>query len=129
MGFPTNVQLIHREDSQQWYINFPPAIAQAMEYTRGEIVEWIIEDKNRLLAPPPYRFHGGSKKNQTQQGVMAGWNALFDQARAAFSQQRSWERATARSVRLDLFGAPHAVRLALCCRTTVLRLVRGLSPL
>lgn len=24
---------------------------------------------------------------------MANWNALFDQARAAFSQQRSWERA------------------------------------
>jgi hypothetical protein len=49
MGFPTNVQLIPRKDSQQWYINFPSAIAQAMEFTRGEIVEWIIEDKNRLL--------------------------------------------------------------------------------
>jgi len=24
---------------------------------------------------------------------MAGWNALFDQARAAFAQQRSFERA------------------------------------
>jgi hypothetical protein len=43
------VQLIQRKDSQQWYINFPSAIAQAMEFTRGEIVEWIIEDKNRLL--------------------------------------------------------------------------------
>jgi hypothetical protein len=49
MGFPTKVQLIQRKDSQQWYINFPSAIAQAMEFTRGEIVEWIIEDKNRLL--------------------------------------------------------------------------------
>jgi hypothetical protein len=49
MGFPTKVQLIRREDSQQWYINFPSAIAQAMEFARGEIVEWIIQDKNRLL--------------------------------------------------------------------------------
>ena len=24
---------------------------------------------------------------------MAGWNALFDQARAAFAQQRSFQRA------------------------------------
>jgi hypothetical protein len=49
MGFPTKVQLIQRKDSQQWYINFPSAIAQAMEFSRGEIVEWIVEDKNRLL--------------------------------------------------------------------------------
>ncbi len=49
MGFPTKVQLIQRKDSQQWYINFPSAVAQAMEFTRGEIVEWIVEDKSRLL--------------------------------------------------------------------------------
>ena len=49
MGFPTKVQLIQRKDSQQWYINFPSAVAQAMEFTRGEVVEWIVEDKNRLV--------------------------------------------------------------------------------
>jgi len=49
MGFPTKVQLIQRKDSQQWYINFPSAVAQAREFQRGEIVEWIVEDKNRLL--------------------------------------------------------------------------------
>ena len=48
MGFPTKVQLIRRKDSQQWYINFPSAVAQAMEFVRGEVVEWVIEDKNRL---------------------------------------------------------------------------------
>jgi len=49
MGFPTKVQLIQRKESQQWYINFPSAVAQAMEFVRGEVVEWIIEDKDRLL--------------------------------------------------------------------------------
>lgn len=49
MGFPTKVQLIKRKDSEQWYINFPSALAQAMEFERGETVEWIIEDKNRLV--------------------------------------------------------------------------------
>ena len=49
MGFPTKVQLIKRKDSQQWYINFPSAVAQAMEFQRGEVVEWIIEDKGRLV--------------------------------------------------------------------------------
>jgi len=56
MGFPTKVQLIQRRASQQWYINFPSAVAQAMEFERGETVEWIIEDKAQLvlrrLAPP-----------------------------------------------------------------------------
>jgi antitoxin component of MazEF toxin-antitoxin module len=49
MGFPTQVQLIQRKDSQQWYINFPSAIAQAMEFTRGEIVEWVVENQGQLL--------------------------------------------------------------------------------
>lgn len=56
MGFPTKVQLIKRKASEQWYINFPSAIAQAMEFSRGETVEWIVEDKAllalRRLEPP-----------------------------------------------------------------------------
>lgn len=48
MGYPTKVQLIKRKSSEQWYINFPSAVARAMEFARGEIVEWVIEDKARL---------------------------------------------------------------------------------
>ena len=49
MGFPTKVQLIKRKRSEQWYINFPSAIAQAMEFEKGEVVEWIIENKEQLV--------------------------------------------------------------------------------
>ncbi len=49
MGYPTKVQLIKRKLSEQWYINFPAALAQAMEFQRGETVEWTIEDKAHLL--------------------------------------------------------------------------------
>ncbi len=49
MGYPTKVQLIRRKQSEQWYINFPTAVAQAMEFERGETVEWTIEDKAHLL--------------------------------------------------------------------------------
>jgi hypothetical protein len=48
MGFPTKVQLIKRQTSEQWYINFPSALAQAMEFARGETVEWFVEDKGLL---------------------------------------------------------------------------------
>lgn len=49
MGFPTKVQLIDRQGSRQWYINFPSALAQACEFLRGEIVEWVVKDKNTLI--------------------------------------------------------------------------------
>jgi hypothetical protein len=48
MGFPTKIQLIKRAASEQWYINFPSAVAQAMEFEKGETVEWVVEDKQRL---------------------------------------------------------------------------------
>lgn len=48
MGFQTKIQLIKRANSEQWYINLPSAIAQAMEFDRGEVVEWIIENKHKL---------------------------------------------------------------------------------
>ena len=49
MGFPTKVQLIQREASQQWYINFPSAVAQAMDFSKGENVQWTIADKGHLV--------------------------------------------------------------------------------
>jgi len=57
MGYPTKVQLIQRKAGKQWYVNFPAAIAHAIEFQRGETVEWLIEDKTQLvlrrLDPPP----------------------------------------------------------------------------
>ena len=49
MGYPTRVQVIRRKASQQWYINFPAALARAMDFAKGEILEWSVEDKNTLL--------------------------------------------------------------------------------
>ena len=49
MGYKTKIQLIKRSKSEQWYINFPSALAQAMEFERGEIVEWTIGDKQKLI--------------------------------------------------------------------------------
>lgn len=56
MGFPTKIQLIKRKASEQWYINFPSAVAQAMEFEKGEIVEWVVKDKHQMML----------KRNNTQ---------------------------------------------------------------
>lgn len=60
MGFPTKVQVIKRKDSEQWYINFPSAVAQICEFEKGEIVEWTITDKNNLCL---YRKDNASKES------------------------------------------------------------------
>ena len=49
MGYPTRVQLIQRKASQQWYVNFPAALAQAMEFRKGEVIEWAVQDKDTLI--------------------------------------------------------------------------------
>lgn len=49
MGYPTKIQLIKRASSEQWYINFPSAVAQAMEFQKGEEVQWLIDDNQKLV--------------------------------------------------------------------------------
>lgn len=49
MGYSTTVQLIDREKTEQWYVNFPAAVARALDFTKGEVVEWTIETRSRLI--------------------------------------------------------------------------------
>ena len=49
MGYPTTVQLIDRKKTEQWYVNFPAAVARALDFKKGEVVEWTIETRSRLI--------------------------------------------------------------------------------
>lgn len=49
MGYPTSIQLIDRKKTEQWYVNFPAAVARALDFTKGEVVEWTIETRSRLI--------------------------------------------------------------------------------
>ena len=54
MGYPTKVQLIARKKgSDQYYINFPTAVAEALDFQKGETIEWVIEDKANIIAHRP----------------------------------------------------------------------------
>jgi len=55
MGFRTKVQLINRAKSQQWYVSFPSACAQMMDFRKGEVVEWEISEGGGLLLKRPNR--------------------------------------------------------------------------
>jgi antitoxin component of MazEF toxin-antitoxin module len=49
MGFKTKVQRIQRRESQQWYINFPSACAQMMNFQKGEVMEWEITADGQMI--------------------------------------------------------------------------------
>ncbi|WP_439481289.1 hypothetical protein [Cyclobacterium plantarum] len=49
MRYKTKVQLIIRLKSEQYHVNFTAALAQAMEFTAGEEVEWLLYDHQRLV--------------------------------------------------------------------------------
>ena len=42
------MQLIDRKKTEQWYVNFPAAIARSLDFKKGEIVEWTVETRRRL---------------------------------------------------------------------------------
>ena len=91
MGYPTKVQLIQRDASKQWYVNFPSALAQAMEFAKSEVVEWIIKDKDTLVLQRKARKVGQRKKKTV--ALLPHFNALWDECMDVFSQQRTWQRA------------------------------------
>lgn len=49
MGYKTKVQLIKRLKSEQYYVNFPATVAQAIEFSAGEEVECLIDDHQNLV--------------------------------------------------------------------------------
>lgn len=69
MGYPTKVQLIERKrGTNQWYINFPTPIAEAMDFQKGEVVEWAILDRSQLQLSrqQPSPLPGGAKKKPSR---------------------------------------------------------------
>ena len=91
MGFPTKVQLISRKASEQWYINFPSAIAQAMEFSKGETVEWVHRRQSPSGVASPRSAGSGSKKNSA--GILPQFEQLWKRCIPAFDQQRVSDRA------------------------------------
>ena len=53
MSFPTKIQQIKRKNSEQWYVNFPSAVAQRMDFSIGEVVHWSLHDRATLVLQRP----------------------------------------------------------------------------
>jgi hypothetical protein len=49
MGYMIKVQKVDRPTNRSYYLNLPVVFAEAMELTKGEQLEWTLEDKNTLV--------------------------------------------------------------------------------
>ncbi len=50
MGYLTKVQVIERaNNTRQYYFICPAPLAQAMEFAKGEEIDWAIEDRDTLV--------------------------------------------------------------------------------
>ncbi len=48
-GYAVKLQKVERPTNRSYYVNFPVALAEAMNMTKGEEFIWIVEDKNTLI--------------------------------------------------------------------------------
>jgi antitoxin component of MazEF toxin-antitoxin module len=49
MGYRSKVQVIQRGNStRQFYLICPAALAEALEMEKGEEIEWVVLDRQRL---------------------------------------------------------------------------------
>jgi bifunctional DNA-binding transcriptional regulator/antitoxin component of YhaV-PrlF toxin-antitoxin module len=49
MGYESSVQVIERANrTRQFYLICPAPLAEALELKKGEVIEWVIEDKHTL---------------------------------------------------------------------------------
>jgi bifunctional DNA-binding transcriptional regulator/antitoxin component of YhaV-PrlF toxin-antitoxin module len=49
MGYETKLQVIERKNNtRQFYIVCPAPLAEALEMEKGETLEFVVEDKNRI---------------------------------------------------------------------------------
>lgn len=54
MGFLSKVQVIERKGgTRQFYLICPAPLAEAMEFEKGESIEWIVVDKRHLTIKRP----------------------------------------------------------------------------
>ncbi len=49
MGYLITVQKVERPTNRSYYLNFPVALAEAVDLAKGEEWEWSVEDKNTLV--------------------------------------------------------------------------------
>lgn len=49
MGYKVKIQRVERGNTKSFYVNFPAAIAEAIQLEKAEKMEWLIEDRDTFV--------------------------------------------------------------------------------
>ena len=49
MGYKVKLQKISRPTNKSFFVSIPVVIVESMELEKGEVLEWIMEDKNNII--------------------------------------------------------------------------------
>lgn len=49
MGYKIKIQRVERSTTKSFYVNFPAAVAEAGNISKGEEMEWFIEDRDTYV--------------------------------------------------------------------------------
>ena len=49
MGYKVKIQKVERPTNRSFYLNFPVALAEALDVSKGEEFEWVVEDINTVV--------------------------------------------------------------------------------
>lgn len=49
MGYKVKIQRVERGSTKSFYVNFPAAVAESGQISKGEEMEWIIHDKDTYI--------------------------------------------------------------------------------
>ena len=49
MGYKVKLQKINRPTNKSFFVSIPVVLVESMELEKGEVFEWVLEDKNNIL--------------------------------------------------------------------------------
>ena len=49
MGYKVKLQKISRPTNKSFFVSIPVVLVETMELEKGEMFEWVLEDKNHIL--------------------------------------------------------------------------------
>jgi antitoxin component of MazEF toxin-antitoxin module len=49
MGYNVKIQRVDRGKTKSFYVNLPAAVAEACNISKGEEMEWLVENKDTFI--------------------------------------------------------------------------------
>lgn len=49
MGYKVKLQKISRPTNKSFFVSIPVVLVESMELEKGEVFEWLLEDKNNIV--------------------------------------------------------------------------------